>query len=557
VIGGTMNIKKKKLVLGGSLNYTQGKQLVTQDMRRNFFSATENASLKQNSENNINSKNLVFLGAADYELNKNHSIGINMQFSTQNNFNKRISLGNISSDKTTDLNNQLTNLTNNTDNKRIFLNLHYNGTLDSAGSKLSSDIDITKMNGFGNEVLNNRYWLNQDENNYTTDKIRNITDLDFNILTAKVDYVKVLSKTRTLETGLKGSYVYTDNDLQLSRSSGTDPFNIDPGSNHFIYDEKVVATYVTFKDVLSKKLNYQAGLRAEYSDIVGNSITLNKKTPQQYFNLFPTLFLQHKVSDNYQVNYSFTRRINRPNYNQLNPFIVYLDPLTTNQGNPYLRPQFSYNFEISNVFKKTSQIALGYSRIEDLFQRALEQNTAARTTRSIPVNLDRSQNFNVRLLHPKAISKRWNTSNSLQVNYNIYKSFIGKDYLDVSQLTYFARSQHNLVIPGNFKLEITGFYRGPNQFGQFRFQSQGWIDMGFSRLFLKDKLSLALNSSDVFRTQKTKFKVQFGDVDTRGVQYFSYQTIRLTARYSFQKGKTFKTQNSSRSGSTEERDRMN
>jgi hypothetical protein len=557
LVGGTVNVKKKKLVFAGNLNYNEGRQLVTQDMRRNFFSATETAVFQQISENNITRKNLVFLGAADYELNKNHSIGINMQLSAQNSSNKRSSLGNITSNKTTDHNNQLTRLTNSTDNNRAFLNLHYSGTLDSAGSRLSADIDFTKMNGFGNEVLDNRYWLNQDANNYTTDKIRNITDLDFNILTAKVDYVKVLSKTRTLEAGLKGSYVYTDNDLQLSRSSGTGPFTADPGSNHFIYDEKVAAAYATFKDVLSKKLNYQAGLRVEYSDIVGNSVTLNKATPQQYLNLFPTLFLQHKVSDNYQVNYSFTRRINRPNYNQLNPFIVYLDPLTSNQGNPNLKPQFSYNFEVSHVFKKTSQIALGYSRIEDLFQRALEQDAAARTTRSIPVNLDHSQNFNLRFLLPKALSKKWNTSNTLQFNYNVYKSFIGKEYLDVNQFSYFGRSQHNFVLPGNFKLEVTGFYQGPQRSGQFLIESQGWVDMGLTRSFKKDKLSLSLNGSDVFRTQKARFKVQFSDIDTRAIQYFSNQTVRFTARYNFQKGKAFKTQNSNRSGSAEERDRMN
>src|SRR5690606_40023392 len=134
--------------------------------------------------------------------------------------------------------------------------------------------------------------------------------------------------------GLKGSWVKSDNMLDIKRSEEEEPYSPDPNSNHFIYIENVLAAYASYKSPISDKMDFQLGLRAEYSDITGNSITTNQVNNQQYLDLFPSFYLQHKVSEKYSINYNVNRRITRPYYRMLYPFVFYIDPLTTEEVNP-------------------------------------------------------------------------------------------------------------------------------------------------------------------------------------------------------------------------------
>src|SRR5690606_22130078 len=139
------------------------------------------------------------------------------------------------------------------------------------------------------------------------------------------------------------------NVLDIKRSVEEEPYSEDPNSNHFIYKENVLAAYASYKSPVSKKIDVQIGLRAEFSDIMGNSETTKKVHSQDYLDLFPSFYLQHKLSDKYSINYNVNRRITRPYYRLLNPFVFYVDPLTTEEGNPHLKPQYANNFEMSHV----------------------------------------------------------------------------------------------------------------------------------------------------------------------------------------------------------------
>src|SRR5690606_26267342 len=219
----------------------------------------------------------------------------------------------------------------------------YDVKLDTLGTKISSDVDFTRMNSGSESILTNMQWVGDNTSDEMNSKILTLNDMYYNIFTAKVDFVKPVGKGNTIETGVKGSWVKSDNNLNLSKSQEEGPFEPDPSSNSFIYNENVLAAYISYKGKFSEKLSYQVGLRGEHSDITGNSVTLNQVKNQKYFNLFPSAFLQHKISDNYQIVYNVNRRITRPNYRLLNPFVYYIDPLTTETGNPNLTPQYSNN----------------------------------------------------------------------------------------------------------------------------------------------------------------------------------------------------------------------
>jgi hypothetical protein len=555
-IGGiALNVKQGKWTTNANLNFNEYAIYNDLEIERNFTLPEGISNFSQESRIKQRDKNLFFSGAANYEINENHNLGLNVQVSNSNDLNTNRSSTEITSPAMTE--NSYLDSDNNADghSDRIFGNIHYEGKLDTLGTKITSDVDFTRMNSDSESLLTNLTWTGEDQIGGMQDRILTLNDMYYNIFTAKVDFVKPLKNGSTFETGLKGSWVKSDNNLDLSRSNEDGPFEPDPSSNQFIYHENVIAGYASFKGKFSDKVSFQAGLRGEYSDIEGNSVTLNQLNTQNYFNLFPSAFIQHQVSENYQIVYTANRRITRPNYRLLNPFVYYIDPLTSERGNPNLKPQYSKNFEMNHVVKGMYQFTVGYSETQDAFMQVFIQDQEDRTTTTFTDNFDKTKNANFRAIIPVDIKKWWGTSNMVQVNYNRFKSQIGDDYLDNAQTSFMVRSQHNFTLPKGFKVELMGMYLGPQIWGQGSIEGFGWVDAGVTKSIMKDKLTIAVNGTDLFRTQVIRAKVDFADIDTSFRQYRSNQGIRFTLRYRFAKGDSFRV--NSNSGSTEERNRLN
>ena len=554
ISGISLNVKKGKWSTNANLNYNHYANVNELQIERNFTFEDGTSNFNQDSEITQRNKNLFFNGSANYEINENQNIGLNIQASDNLNASINTSMTQITSSGTNDI--SYLDSYNDGDGRsnRLFANLHYDAKLDTMGTKISSDVDFTRMNSNGESLLSNQYWTGTNQSNLTNDRILTENDMFYTIFTAKVDFVKPLGKGRTLETGVKGSWVESDNNLDLTKSVEDGPFEEQPGSNRFIYNENVLAAYATYKGNFSEKLSFQAGLRGEYSDISGNSVTLEKLNTQQYFNLFPSAFLQHKVSDNYQIVYNINRRITRPNYRLLNPFIYYIDPLTAETGNPNLKPQYSNNIEMNHVVKGSYQFSLAYSETEDAFMQVFIQNQENKTTVTFTDNFDKTRNVNFRAIAPLEIKEWWSTSNMVQVTYNRFKSLIGDEYLDNAQTSYMLRTQHNLNLPKGFKLELIGMYLGPQIWGQGMIDGFGWVDAGITKSIMKDKLTIAVNGTDLFRTQVIYADIKFAEIDTNFRQYRNNQGVRFTLKYNFSKGESFRVK--SDSGSSEERNRL-
>jgi len=552
--GISLNLKKGKWTNNASLNYSESNFYNDLNINRNFELPEGISNFDQNSRITMRNNNLFFTGGSDYEINANHSVGVNLQVSENSGDNVGKSLTEINNPGTTDLFFIRSLNDADSENQRFFGNFHYIGLLDSAGTKLTTDVDYTRMRSNSTSLLTNNNWINHNEIQSQRDYILTLNEMDYSIFTAKVDFTKPFGKGRVLETGLKGSWVKSDNILDLSKAIEEEPFTPDPNSNYFIYEENVMAAYALYKSKFSEKISFQAGLRTEYSDITGTSVTLDRIDKQNYIDLFPSLFIQQQVNKDYQIIYNANRRISRPNYRLLNPFVYYIDPLTTEQGNPNLRPQYANNLEMNHVVKGVYQFTLGYSLTTDVFQQIFTQDEEARTTTTFTDNLDKAQTWNFRTMIPVEIRPWWNTSNMLQINNSSWKSMIGDALLDVSQTSFTLRSQHTISLPAGFKAEVMGMYIGPSQYGQAFIKGFGWVDAGLSKNVMKDKMTITVNGTDLFKTQFIRANVQFDNIDTRFEQYRSNQGIRFTLRYKFAQGENFRVSN--RSGSADERNRL-
>ncbi len=549
--GLTLNVKKGKWTTNGTFNYNENVSINDLEITRNFQLEEGKSTFLQDSRIVERSHTPSFTGAANYELKPNQNLGINLQASTSSSNGLNNSGTLISNPGQANG----TSFTSVNDSKyqrsRLFTNLHYDAKLDSLGGKISADLDFTVMGMGSNSLLNNAYLNGLSQ---SKDQVATSNDMYYTILTSKVDWIKPLKRGTVLEAGLKGSWVESDNNLDLSKGINDSPLQLDPNSNRFIYQENVLAAYTSLKGDFSPKLSYQVGLRMENSDVTGTSKTLNQVNNQKYTNLFPSVFLQHKISDDYQVVYNVNRRITRPNYRLLNPFVYYIDPLTTEKGNPSLRPQYATNLEMDHVIRGTYQFTLGYSVTEDAFMQIFEQNEEERSSTTFTANFDKTKNFNFQGVVPIELASWWNTSNLVQVNYNKFKSLLGKDVLDVSQVSYLLRTQHNFNLPKGFKLELVGTYLSPQIWGQGQIRGLGWVEAGMTKSLMKDKLSLSINGGDLFRTQLIRANITFSDIDTQIRQYRNDQNLRITLRYNFSKGQSFRV--NSNSGSSEERKRL-
>ncbi|WP_143960966.1 outer membrane beta-barrel family protein [Litoribacter populi] len=551
--GATVNVRSGKWTTHANLNYNEWARIIDLDIYRRFQVDGGTSNFDQEANINIRRRTLFFNGGADYQINDKHSVGVNIQASKSDGPDRGISLTNISNPISSDLNFLEAINNNNTHSQRIFTNFHYIGNLDTLGTKITSDFDITRMETGSLGYLDNFYWLNE-RINLESDRIRTENDMLYTIYTGKVDFTKAFKNGNVVETGVKGSFVRSDNNLDIQRGVTGEPLQPDPNSNMFIYHENVLAGYVNYKGKFSEKFEYQAGLRGEHSDITGNSVTMNQVNEQRYFDLFPSAYLKQNVSENYNIVYNYNRRITRPNYRLLNPFVFYVDPLTTERGNPNLQPQYAQNFEMSHNIKSAYQITLAYARITNSFNQIMSQNEETRESVFQVQNLDRADNFSLRFTLPFELTEWWSTNNMLQIYYNRFQSPLGDEMLDMEQWSGMVRSQHNITLPKGFKVELMGLYLSPFLEGQARIRGVGWVDAGVTKSFKDDKISLTVNATDIFRTQVFRVDVLFDQIDTSVQQYNSNQAIRFTLRYKFNRGENFNVR--SRSGSTEEQKRL-
>jgi hypothetical protein len=298
-----------------------------------------------------------------------------------------------------DANNNLqSRLVSYTDNdlsfKNFTSNINWRHKFDSAGQEISADVDYVRYDNMAEMML-------------TTDKynsarqftgqsfLKGSLPADINIYSFKTDYSKPIKNGR-FEAGAKVSYVKNDN-LVDYKTFFDNKWYDDARSNHFIYEETVNAAYVNMNKQF-KKWTVQGGLRVENTISKGNQITQNSTFKKNYTELFPTAFVSYALDKNNSLTVNYGRRITRPNYQDLNPFIYFLDTLTYRQGNIYLVPQFANKYELSYAYKSKYIVSASYSETDDVISQIMRQNTAERKTFLTPDNVATFKNIGVSIV---------------------------------------------------------------------------------------------------------------------------------------------------------------
>jgi outer membrane receptor protein involved in Fe transport len=473
---------------------------------------------------------------ADYYANERTTIGIMVDGSTStrklDNFSQTF-INEIRSGVTSNNSLQL-NSDANTPNKNYSANFNIKHDFKKVGASLNFDADYSGFNYSGVENFNTDFYNeNGMLNNQTF--IRNDSKTDINIFASKIDFTWPISKTAKLETGLKTSFVKTDNDFLSSAFLNNEWQNIAGQSNHFIYKENVNAAYANLSKDLGK-WQIQAGLRAEHTHATGALITNNTEADQKYLSLFPTVFVNQKISENSNLRYTYGRRIDRPNYQQLNPFNFYMDPYTIQQGNPYLKPQFTNNFEVSYSYKSGLSLSLGYSKVKDLI---LDSKTAQNdSTRIVTVgqgNIGSGEYYSAGLYFPLAVAKWWNLQNNFNLFYNKFNdnNLEGAPF-ELSKLSYNFNITSSITLPADWTIETNFWLNSPRVRGLEKTTIYQYaLNTGVQKSFLNKSLKLKLNIDDIFATNYWKGTLNYQNVNLRVQNNYINRRVSFNISYSF------------------------
>ena len=423
------------------------------------------------------------------------------------------------------------------------------GNFRNYGSTLSFKHNFAKANKEWTADLNYNYSKNDNVGDYTTQYFYPTNNPKTPLFveqskgggttqffTVQTDYANPVTDKIKIETGLRASFrnFTSFNDNYAQSSAGQ--YYLVPGlSNNYKFNDALYAGYVTFAQQL-KKFNYQLGLRAESSSYTGNLISKNQKFKTDYpLSLFPSAFATYKLNDKEDLQVNYSRKVNRPNFFQLIPFIDYSDSLNLSVGNPQLVPEFTNLIELSysnqykagNTFLATAYLRNTNNLITRYQYKDANPNPAKTDSVIISTyaNANKSYTVGFEMTGKNKLFKWWD----LTTNLNLFNSTIKAGNLaggvTSSQFSWFFKINNNFKLPKNFSIQFSGDYtaktlvapggggnRGGMGGGMFgggsQPSSQGYIkpvygaDLAIKKEFLKNNAaSLTLQFSDIFRTR--------------------------------------------------------
>jgi outer membrane receptor protein involved in Fe transport len=424
------------------------------------------------------------------------------------------------------------------------VNLNMRHQFDSTGRELTADLDY-----IGYDASNDQNFVNTTYNPDWAKKyeqlLRGNLPLSINIYSGKMDYTHPLKGGAKLEMGVKSSYVNTVNKANYFEGVGNNDWQPDyRKTNFFNYKENINAAYLSLNKQLNKKWGVQAGLRFENTNLeglqYGNPTKKDSSFKRSYSNLFPTVYVSYSANKDNQFGASFGRRIDRPSYENLNPFMYFIDVYTYGAGNPFLLPQYSNNYELTHIYKGFLTTTLNYSLTKDLFNETFSQGEVADGENKYATivrqgNIGRRQNAGISVSAQIPVAKWWTAMLYTNFNYTEYTGELNKEYIKVEASNLMVNMNNQFKFKKGWSAELSGWYRTKGVEGQILLNPFGQLSAGIAKQILKEKGTLKLGVRDMFYTQQPSGSINFQSTEARFTNYRDSRVVNLTFSYRFGK----------------------
>ena len=504
--GINLNYRNRKVNLFGSYSYGHRYWYNHLMLDRRFYDTSVNDNAKklftydQDNYALFNFRNHITSAGVDYSIGKNTTIGLSGS-ATTNNFepkadNRSRALG---------ANDELLyyfNTTGRHDNHFYNYSGNFNlrHTIDTSGKELSADVDYA---AFGSQSYQNfiTEYMKPEGGSYLPDyymksDLKGVTQ----IRSAKVDYTHPLKNKASFDGGIKASYVTADNKpLFFEQVAGV--YQLDTTrSNHFIYNENINAAYVNAKKDW-EKWGTQIGLRVENTNAEWEQKATNEKFNTSYTQFFPSFAVQRHVDPKNDLGVTLSRRIQRPNYQQLNPFKRFIDRTTYAAGYPYIRPALSYNVELSHTYKQRFVTTLTYSVTDDVITEVIqpsddEDSVTVQTNK----NLKRMNFYGISGSYSPQITKWWSNVTNFNVYHAHYEGDVANTALSAGRPTFDVYTNNTFILPMDMSAELGLFYQAQQLYAYMDVNPVWSLNAGLQKNFWDKKATIRLNIQDIFWT---------------------------------------------------------
>jgi|CXWL01.1.fsa_nt_gi hypothetical protein len=539
--GVNLNYRNKKINVFGNYNYNNGKYIMKFDSRKEQLDTL----FKQNNKIVFNNNTHGFKGGVDYFINAKNTIGA-------------VVSGNIANNDFTTAGpmyftyiptNQLVKVlratnTNDMTRNNVNTNLNYRYAV-SGGTELNIDADYGFFKIRSNQYQPNYYYLADGVTETSRVVYNMLSPTDINLYSVKADYEQNYKDGR-LGIGAKIGIVNTDNDFKRYDVYTNSKVLDTAKSNRFDYKENINALYVNYNKQMKKGIMIQFGLRAEnthsqgnstgFKKITGNWVNYDSTFKRDYTDLFPSAALTFNKDPMKQWTIAYSRRIDRPAYQDLNPFEFKLNEYTYMKGNTELRPQYTNSFSITNIYKYKLSTKLNYSHVKDIFAQ-IPDTAAGEGTKGFlqKRNLAQQDVWSLNISYPFQY-KWYSFFATTNVNYSHYTADFGggnrKVDLKVFSVTYYMQNSFNLG--KGWTGEISGLYLSPSVWqGVIKAKGMGTVDLGLQKTLFKGKGSVKTAVSDIFRTMKWAGSSDFAGVTSSFNGHGETPQFKLNFNYRF------------------------
>lgn len=548
--GFSLNHRNAKVNLFGNYSYNQGRNQNNLSIYRTVADTLFDNKGKMLNENRAHN----FKAGADYFINKKSTVGVivNGNFSDPTMSNTGRTLISYAPTRTVD---RILMVDNKSVMKRDNLNFNLNYTYnDPKGTSLNlnADYGYYKMNN--DQFQPNYYYDATGANKISSTIYRMIAPTDVDIFSVKGDYEQPLNGGK-LGLGGKMAYVRTDNDFQrynvLTSGNQLDKDR----SNRFRYTENINAAYINYNKAF-KGFMIQGGLRAENTLAEGVSTGLkasgsgykayDSTFKRDYIDFFPSAAITFNKNPMSQVSLTYSRRIDRPVFQDLNPFEFKLDEYTFQKGNITLRPQYTNSFGLTHTFKYKLNTTLNYSIVKDMWIQLIDTAELSKSFIS-KRNLATQNIASLNISYPFQY-KAYSVFANINTNYSHYRSNFGggKRNIDINALAFNIYAQNSYKFAKTWTAELTAFYNAPTVYmGSMKAKAMGSVDMGLQKSLWEGKATVKTSVSDVFQTLRFTGTTDFaGQKSITAAQWESRQfKVALSYRFGNAKVKAARQRN--------------
>lgn len=404
--------------------------------------------------------------------------------------------------------------------------------IDSSGQELSIDMEVSRYQQRSWQNIATYVW---NHDTLSTLDFHAYLPMDYIVAFGKLDYTKPIGKALKLETGYKITGISIDNSLQYFLSQTGNFLAQIPKDNHFNYLEQINAGYLSLKWD-STNWSVQLGVRAEHWRANGKLI--NASFQRDSLQYFPNFMTKYKVHSKHELSFAMSRRIDRPNYMNLNPIAYYGDPYSYYQGNPRLLPQSTYHYELAhNYLNGLITTTVNYSRTSNfiLDYATFQTSDTGKIQFMGPANIPLFENYGISSSFSMPVTKFWTTQLYANLYRNHFAGYSNRYNVDFDLIAYSANTTQQFLFPNAWTLELTGNYSSPTIWGYNRNRSMGMLSIAVKKEFAEGKWVAKVNFQDIFYTFQYKGDNLIPETNSRWSYRWDNRLVNFSLVYKFGK----------------------